>query len=132
MRWGSGFGVSGPDAGYAISLARRRQIEVGDGEHRVNVDVAVAAVASARSSLFGRSPTGKDIDLALVVLGLDDSGIPGDLAADLAQGRLGWFTGAAHHPEKLVDFIARLSPETLRLTADEARQRMTQGQRLFA
>ena len=129
MKWGSGFGVTGPDAGYALVLAKRREFELGDGEHRANADVAVAAVAAARSSLFRRGPTGKDLDLALVLLGYDGS-VPETMRAQLAERRISWFTGAAHHPAKLVGFIAHLSPETLRLTADEARVRMAKGEQL--
>ena len=129
MKWGNGFGVSGPDAGYALALAKQREYDLSDGEHRANADAAVAAVAAARSSLYGRAPTGKDLDLALVLLGYD-GGVPDAARSDLARNRIGWFTGAAHHPVKLVDFIARLSPDVLRLTADEARARMAQGEQL--
>jgi len=130
MKWGNGFGANGPDAGYALSLVKRRDLELAVGEHRANADVALAAVASARSSLFGRGPTGKDVDLAMVLLGFDADRIPAETAEDLARGRTEWFSAAAHHPEKLVQFVGGLSSDTLRMTADEARTRMAQGVRL--
>lgn len=132
MKWGNGFGTNGPDAGYALLLAKQRDLDLADGEHRENADAAVAAVAAARSSLFGRGPTGKDIDLALVLLGYDKGSVPKETAANLGEDRLGWFTGAAHHPAKLVDFIAKLPSDTLRLTAAEARGRMASGETLIA
>jgi hypothetical protein len=113
-----------------MSLAKRRDIRPAAGEDRENANAAVAAVAAARSSLFGRAPTGQDIDLALVLLGYDAASSPEGVAAKLAERRIGWFTGAAHHPAKLVDFIARVSPDTLRLTADDARARMAKGEEL--
>ena len=131
MRWGSGFGVTGPDAGYAMSLATRRDIPLADGEDRESANAAVAALAAARSSLFGRGPTGKDIDLALVLLGYDAASLPEGKSAELAERRIGWFTGAAHHPAKLVDFIARVPSDLLRLTADDAKARMAQGEDLI-
>lgn len=132
MQWGAGFGTTGPDAGYAQSLVAERDVELAEGEHRANVNVAVAAVASARSALFGRSPTGTDIDLALVLLGYDSTGIPSETAADLAARRIGWFAAAGHHPANLHGFIADLDAGVLRLTADDARGKMAQGTKLIS
>ena len=129
--FGSGFGTTGPDAGYALSLVAKREFDLADGEHRSNVTVAIAWVASARSALFGRAPTGQDVDLALVILGYDTEGIPAELAAGLAKDRVAWFAGAAHHPATLHDFVAALDADVLRLTAEEARARMAQGTQLL-
>ncbi len=131
MRWGEGFGTTGPDAGYALSLVAARDLELVDGEHRSNVDVALAAIASARSSLFGRAPTGKDIDLVLVLLGYDHAGVPDAMTTNLADKRVEWFAAAGHHPANLHDFVASLSADTLRLTANEARTQMAQGTALI-
>ncbi len=132
MMWGSGFGAAGPDSGYALSLVGRRDLEMAAGEHRQNANAAVAAVASARSSLYGRAPTGKDIDLALVLLGYDTKGIPTDITEELAQGRLEWFAAVGHHPGKLVDFVGSIEADVLLLTADQARGRLAGGERLIA
>ena len=131
MHWGAGFGTTGPDAGYALSLVAGREVNLAEGEHRANVDVAVAAVASARSSLFGRAPTGHDINLALVLLGYDSAGVPDEVAASLATRRVGWFAAAAHHHANLHTFIGSLDAAVLRLTADEARGQMAQGTQLI-
>jgi hypothetical protein len=102
-----------------------------EGEHRGNANVALAAVASARSSMFGRGPTMKDVDLAAVLLGYDAAGLPDETVADLARNRLVWFAAASHHPEKLSGFLAAIDAGTLQLTADEARNRMAQGEQLI-
>lgn len=130
MESGSGFGRTGPDPGYALFLIVSRQLELADGEHRSNVDAALAAVVSARASLFGRAPTGKDVDLAVVLLGLDSS-IPESLHTDLAAKRKKWFAAAAHDPHNLYPFVSSLDTDVLRLTADEARGRMASGTSLI-
>jgi hypothetical protein len=130
MQWGSGFGRTGPDSGFALSLIAARKVELAPGEHRGNVDAALAAVVSARSSLYGRAPTGKDVDLALVLLGFDPD-IPEGLSEELAAKRKKWFAAAAHHPANLYSFISSLDTEVLRLTADEARSRMASGTALI-
>lgn len=131
MQWGAGFGTTGPDAGYALSLVAERDFDLAEGEHRSNVDVAVAAVASARSSLFGRGPTGNDIDMAMVLLGYDSDGVSPAMSSDLATRRIEWFAAAGHHPANLHDFVAALDADVLRLTAAEARSEMAQGTDLF-
>jgi hypothetical protein len=132
MRWGAGFGSTGPDAGYAMTLVKTRDFELAEGEHRANANAAVAAVAAARSSLFGRAPTKKDVDLALVLLGYDTSELPADSVADLGPARREWFAAAGHHPERLTAFLSRLEPTVLKLTAEQARSRVAQGERLIA
>jgi hypothetical protein len=130
MRWGAGFGRTGPDSGYALSLIAGRRLDLAEGEHRANVDAALAAIVSARSSLFGRAPTGKDLDLAIVLLGLDPA-TPESLRREMGEKRKTWFAAAGHHPSKLFSFVSSLDTEVLRLTADEARSRMAAGAALI-
>lgn len=129
--WGGGFGTTGPDAGYALSLVAGRELDLAEGEHRSNADVAVAAVASARSSLFGRAPTMKDVDLAMVLLGYDSEGVPVKTAEVLASNRIEWFAAASHHPDKLTSFLTAVDADVLRLTAAEACGRMANGDKLI-
>lgn len=131
MRSGAGFGRTGPDTGYALSLVAARDLELAEGEHRVNVDAALTSVAAARASLYGRAPTGKDVDFALVLLGLDP-GVPEGLRTELAGKRKKWFAAAGHHATRLYAFVSSLDTEVLRLTADEARGRMASGTSLIA
>lgn len=130
MQWGGGFGTTGPDSGYALSLIGARHFELAEGEHRGNVDVALAAIVAARASLYGRGPTGKDVDLALVLLGLDPD-TPESLSSELAGKRKQWFAAAGHHPGRLYAFVSALDSDVLRLTADEARARMASGSSLI-
>ncbi len=130
MKFGTGFGTIGPDAGYAISLVKSRDLELPEGEHRANTDAALAAIASARAALFGRAPTGQDVDLAVVLLGLDED-TPEAARAEFASKRIEWFAAAGHHPSKLYPFIASLDKDVLRLTPADARARMAQGATLI-
>jgi len=129
-QFGAGFGTTGPDSGYALTLVKAREFEPADGEHRSNTDVALAAVASARAALFGRAPIGKDVDLALVLLGLD-AATPEEMRRDMGESRKRWFAAVSHHPGRLHGFIASLEREVLRLTAEEARARVSRGETLI-
>ena len=131
MKWGAGYGSTGPDAGYAMTLVKSRDVELADGEHRGNANAAIAAVAAARSSLFGRAPTKKDVDLALVLLGYDTDDLPAGEVAELGAARRGWFAAAGHHPDRLTKFLSRLEPSVLQLTAEDARARMAKGEQLI-
>ncbi len=81
--------------------------------------------------MFGRGPTKKDIDMALVLLGYDSAGVPTELTTTLAEQRLVRFAAAGHHPTNLSGFVSELSPELLKLTAAEARGRMAKGESLL-
>ena len=128
-QFGAGFGTVGPDSGYALTLVKARDLELADGERRSNTDTALAAVASARAALFGRAPTSQDVDLALVLLGLDPASSE-DLRRDMGEARKRWFAAVAHHPGRLHGFIASLDPEVLSLTADAAQDRVAAGEAL--
>ena len=130
MQFGEGFGTIGPDAGYAMSLVKARSFELADGEHRSNTEAGLAAVASARSALFRRGPTGKDVDVAMILLGFDPA-TPDALKTTLGESRVKWFAAAGHHATNLFDFVASLDADVLRLTADEARSRLAQGTSLI-
>ncbi len=130
MQSGAGFGITGPDSGYALSLVGARSYELAAGEHRSNTDAGLAAVAAARSAVFRRGPTGGDVEVAMVLLGLDPS-TPDALRASLGENRVKWFAAAGHHATNLYGFIASLDTAVLRLTADEARSRMAQGMSLI-
>jgi hypothetical protein len=131
MKWGAGFGTIGPDAGYALSLAAARSIDLAAGEHRHNADAAIATLAAARASLFGRSPTKHDIDLALVLLGYDASGLDRAVVNELAERRLRWFAAVGHKPGRLTEFVAKVDRAVLQLSADEARAKMAAGEQLL-
>ena len=129
-QFGAGFGTVGPDSGYALTLVKARAVELVEGERRSNTDVALAAIASARAAMYGRAPTGKDVDLALVLLGLDP-GSPETRRQAMGEARKRWFAAVAHHPGRLHGFIASLDPSTLSLSAEEARARVASGEALI-
>ena len=107
-----------------------RPIELAAGEHRHNANAAIAALATARASLFGRSPTKHDIDLALVLLGYNASGLDHAVVDELAARRLRWFAAVGHKPGRLTDFVARVDRAVLKLSAEEARAKMAAGEPL--
>jgi hypothetical protein len=124
MPWGGAFGMPGPDAGYALRLVVRRDLILADHEHRVDADVAVAAVAAARSSLVGRGPTKGDIDAAIVILGYDAD-------SDFGPSRAAAIGGSAHHPLRIRRLIAGIPADVYDSTADELRERVASGESLI-
>ena len=54
---GGAFGVVGPDSGYALRLAAEKDLKPLPGEHHHDVEIAVAAIASARAAGFARFST---------------------------------------------------------------------------
>ncbi len=130
--WGGAYGTVGPDSGYALALVARRDLELSPGESRRNVDVAVAAVAGARASRFGRAPTRDDIDVALLVLGLDGHGIPEDTVERLGATRRSSLAGLAHHPHKAREVVSRIPVDVLEATPAELRVRIAAGEAVLA
>lgn len=129
--WGGAFGTTGPDTGYALKLVKRHDLELGPSEHRHNVDVAIAAVAGARASRYGRAPISKDIDVALIIFGFVPEGLPGDLIEDLARDRVAWFANVAHNPPKVQEIVAAIPVAVLESVPEELRTRMAAGERLI-
>jgi hypothetical protein len=122
--WGGAFGMPGPDAGYALRLAAGRELLLADHEHRADANVAVAGVAAARASLFGRGPTKGDVDAAIVVLGYDTETEFGAVRAEAIGG-------SAHHPDRIRHLIAGIPADVYESTADELRERAASGESLI-
>jgi hypothetical protein len=129
--WGGAFGTTGPDTGYALRLVKNHDLALGPNEHRHNVDVAVAAVAGARASRYGRAPTAKDVEVALIILGFRPEGVAGDVLADLAGARVDWFANVAHNPTKVQGIVAAIPVAVLMSVPEELRTRMAAGERLI-
>jgi hypothetical protein len=64
---GRSVGTPGPDAGFALRLARRfeHDLKLTEGEAEHDVLVGVALVAARRAALFGRAPCIYDVQFAL-------------------------------------------------------------------
>lgn len=120
---GRELGIPGPDQGYAFLLAHtlfEDRLVLTEGITAEDALVASSVVASARAALFGRAPVAKDIELALVLFGFL-GGAPDDLVA--WRGPL--FKSAAHHYQQQRTIAAAASEDTLRLTPDAVRARLT-------
>jgi len=131
MPWGDGFGMTGPDAGYALHLVKAREITLSAGEHRGNVDAAVGAIAGARASALGRAPIAQDVDVALLLLGLLPRGLPEEVVADLTRRRVAGLGGLGRDPSRARALVAAIPAERLRSTPDELRAAAAAGERLF-
>ena len=122
--WGGAFGTPGPDTGYALKLAASRQLDLAEGESRTDAEAALAGIAAARSSHFGRAPVVGDLDVAEVILGFGSG-------ADVGW-RHGRIAGAAHHPKRVLELVAAVDPEALVADLDEVKARVGSGERLVA
>ena len=127
MPWGGAFGTTGPDAGYALTLLAARDLPLSSGEDRKNVEVAVATLAAARASRFGRAPRAQDIDVGLLLLGYDESLSP-QLAELLAEQRRPWLAGLAGHPDRARELAAAIPVEALEAQPDELLSRLARGE----
>ncbi|HUC05048.1 MAG TPA: hypothetical protein VL961_06600 [Acidimicrobiales bacterium] len=66
---GPSMGTPGPDAGFALRLAKRFEHDVvlGPGETEHDVTFGVALIAARRAALFGRAPCIYDVQHALAL-----------------------------------------------------------------
>ena len=129
--WGGAFGTTGPDTGYALRLSGQRDVVLAHGEHRANAEAAIAAVAGARASHFGRAPTAEDIDVALILFGYDDRELPADLVASLANDRVEWFANVGQNTAKLRGVVAAIPLTVLASKPGAVRAQMATGRRLI-
>ncbi len=125
--WGGAFGTPGPDAGYARTLASKIELALVEGERRADAEVAIAALATARASHFGRAPVGGDIALAAIILCYDRSGIPAAVADRIAAERGGWVGDMARQPHNASKLVAAVPIEVLVSTIDEVRAAVADG-----
>ncbi len=128
--WGGRYGTPGPDTGYVFLLLAGRPYELAAGERRVDVEAALAALASARASLFGRAPVITDVRVAELLLGLDGDGIPAETIAGLTADRPGWVQGLGHHFHEAGQLVAAVPRDVLAASPDEVRARLAAEGRL--
>ena len=120
---GRELGIPGPDQGYALLLAHTMfedKLELTDGITVEDALVGCSEVASRRAALFGRAPVAKDIELALVLYGF-----LGGAPADLVAWRAPLFQAAAHHYHQQRSIVGAVAEETLRLSTDQIRGRLS-------
>ncbi len=128
--WGGLFGTPGPDTGYVLRLVRDTELAVTDREDRHDAEVAVAALAAARASHFGRAPVVTDVTVAKLILGLDPD-LPADVGAALAAERPAWLANASHRPEEIRRLVAGVPVDVLAAPVAEVQRRAAGGERLI-
>ena len=102
---GAGHGTTGPDAGFALTLAARavHGLVLSNGESTHDLEVGVAALASKRAALAGRGPSKSDVEVVLDLFGLRLADVE-DVVADRRRR----FSGLAHsyfHQRAFVDAV---------------------------
>jgi hypothetical protein len=127
---GRSVGTPGPDAGFALRLARRfaHDLKLTEGETEHDVLLGCALIAARRAALFGRAPSIYDVQLALALWGFLVGGLPDDFL--VARRRA--FASVSHDyvaQRALVDAIPEAS---LRLTPAGAQAKLAAGENLFA
>jgi hypothetical protein len=118
---GRGFGVPGPDQGYALKLAREQfagRLELAAHETEADAVAGGVAVATRRAALFGRAPVVHDLELAFRVWGF-----LGDAPVELVELRGRWFPTAAHDDARRRTIADEVPETTLRLSHGEVATR---------
>jgi hypothetical protein len=126
---GRGVGTTGPDQGYALSLAHRLapRLRLTDGEDRHDVALGVALLGSRRAALNGRAPSIYDLEVAAGLFGfLTDA--PADLVAHRSQP----FRGLAHSYDAQRALIDSVPETSLQLSPDAAHDVASWRERLGA
>lgn len=119
VAWGGKFGRPGPDTGFVLKLIGRASFDRSD---RPKITEAVAAtVAGARASLFGRAPTVKDVEVALILMGFRDEGLSDDKLAALQERREAGLDHAAHELRKGTSFLEHIPQAHLAASPDKLR-----------
>jgi hypothetical protein len=115
---GPGFGTTGPDTGYALTLAHRLapRLRLAEGEDRHDVALGVALLGARRAALAGRAPSIYDLEFAAGLLGYLFSEPPEELVAY----RRPLLRGVAHSYDAQRALIDAVPPEALRLSPREA------------
>jgi hypothetical protein len=121
---GEGFGVVGPDQGYAFTLARLwdEKLVLAPGEDRGDVVAGCVTVAMKRAGTFGRAPVIYDVEVAFAVWGYLTSA-----GTDLVAFRKPIFRGCAHDYAAQRRVADQVPVTTLRLSPAEVRSRIGAG-----
>lgn len=118
------FGTIGPDSGYALRLVAERDLQTLPGEHHHDLEVAVAAIASARAATLGRAPIADDVTVGMIVLGLDpDTPVEPSILGNRPQ----WVANVGHDAGKLRGIVADIPIGALRRSPAALRQYVATG-----
>lgn len=115
---GRGIGTTGPDQGYALSLAHRLspRLHLADGEDRHDVALGVALIGSRRAALAGRAPCSYDLEVAASLFGY-----LAEAPHELVEFRRPLFAGLAHSYDAQRRLVDSVPAAALRLRPDEVR-----------
>jgi hypothetical protein len=115
---GRSVGTPGPDAGFALRLARRfeHELKLSEGESEHDVVFGVALIAARRAAAFGRAPCIYDVQFALSYWGFLD-----EVSADRATERRKAFSAVSHDYVAQRALVDSVPAELLGGPAGEAR-----------
>jgi hypothetical protein len=124
---GRSVGTPGPDAGFALRLARRfaHDLVLTEGEHEEDVLLGCALIAARRAALHGRAPSIYDVQLALALWGFLVDAPPA-----LVTVRRQAFASVSHDYVAQRALVDAIPEESLRLTPAEAQARLQGSDRL--
>jgi hypothetical protein len=114
---GRGIGTTGPDQGYALTLAHRlsSKLRLHDGEDRHDATLGVALLGARRAALAGRAPSIHDLEVAAGLFGF-----LGEAPEDLVAWRRAAFRGVAHSYDAQRALVDGVPESALGCTPDEA------------
>lgn len=126
---GRSVGTPGPDAGFALRLARRfaPDLKLAEGESAHDVLLGCALIAARRAALFGRAPSIYDLQLALALWGFLV-----DAPLDLQSARRLAFSSVSHDYVAQRALVDGVPEESLRLSPADAQARFARGESLLS
>ena len=126
---GKGVGTTGPDQGYALSLASRLapRLHLADGEDRHDVALGIALLGSRRAALAGRAPCSYDLEAVAAMYGF-----LGDAPEDLIAYRRPHFKGVCHSYEAQRALVDSVRDDVLRRAGTETLDLASWRERLVA
>ena len=118
---GRSVGTPGPDAGFALRLARRfaRALKLTEGEHEHDVLLGCALIAARRAALYGRGPSIYDVQVALALWGF----LRDDVPVVVLTARRQAFSSVSHDYVAQRGLVEAVPEASLRLTPAEAQAR---------
>ena len=125
---GNRLGSVGPDAGFALRLARRfdDRLELTSTEHKEDAVAGSVGIATKRAALYGRAPMIYDLEHAFTLWGF-----LGGAPQELVDIRVAAFQGAAHDYWIQRAIVDQVPEATLRLAPGVVRERLPVWRELF-
>jgi hypothetical protein len=114
---GRSVGTPGPDAGFALRLARRfeHDLKLGEGETEHDALYGCALIAARRAALFGRAPCIYDLQFAMAAWSFTVVA-----PAPVQAARRAAFSAVSHDYVAQRTLVDAFGEGTLRLSPDDA------------